>query len=128
MESFLSSNPNEVITIFIEDYVRTPNGLTNLFHAAGLSKYMFPVSNMPKYGEDWPTLATLVSQNYRLLVFTSDKTKEGSEGIAYNWRYVNENQCELSKKGHVDKREGMACLNWPTEARYLLTYMCDTFL
>ncbi|KAH7443063.1 hypothetical protein KP509_02G017500 [Ceratopteris richardii] len=92
IELFLASNPSEIITIFIEDYVTSANGLTKLFTAAGLKKYWFPVSSMPKDGGDWLTLTEMVSRNYRLLVFTSNITKESSEAIAYNWRYVNENQ------------------------------------
>lgn len=92
METFLTANPTEIITIFIEDYVTSAKGLTKLFTAAGLIKYWFPVSSMPKNGGDWPTLTEMVSKNYRLLVFTSNQAKEASEGIAYNWKYVNENQ------------------------------------
>ena len=95
IETFLATNPTEIITIFIEDYVRTPNGLTKLFSKSGLFKYWFPVSSMPKNGEDWPTVTDM--RNHRLLVFTSNRTKESSEGIAYNWKYVNENQCEYYK-------------------------------
>ncbi|XP_074297767.1 PI-PLC X domain-containing protein At5g67130-like [Silene latifolia] len=50
---------------------------------------------MPKNGGDWPTVDDMVQKNQRLLVFTSVKSKEASEGIAYNWNYVLENQCEL---------------------------------
>lgn len=92
METFLSANPSEIITIFIEDYVTSVNGLTQLFTAAGLMKYWFPVSSMPSNGSDWLTVTEMVSKNYRLLVFTSNRSKEASEGIAYNWKYVNENQ------------------------------------
>ncbi|KAK1300427.1 PI-PLC X domain-containing protein [Acorus calamus] len=92
IQSFLQSNPSEIITIFIEDYVSSPKGLTKVFNAAGLMKYWFPVTRMPKKGEDWPLLSDMISQNQRLLVFTSKPAKEASEGIAYNWRYVLENQ------------------------------------
>ncbi|KAJ8764252.1 hypothetical protein K2173_005992 [Erythroxylum novogranatense] len=92
IESFLASNPSEIVTIFIEDYVTSPRGLTKVFNAAGLSKYWFPVSNMPKSGEDWPTVDDMVQKNQRLVVFTSKSSKEASEGIAYNWRYVVENK------------------------------------
>lgn len=92
IEVFLSANPTEIVTIFIEDYVHTTNGLTKLFTAANLMKYWFPVANMPKNGEDWPTTTDMIANNHRLLVFTSISSKEASEGIAYNWRYVNENQ------------------------------------
>uniref|UniRef100_A0A0E0EGT0 Phosphatidylinositol-specific phospholipase C X domain-containing protein n=1 Tax=Oryza meridionalis TaxID=40149 RepID=A0A0E0EGT0_9ORYZ len=50
------------------------------------------VAKMPKSGGDWPLLKDMISQNERLLVFTSKKSKEASEGIAYEWSYVVENQ------------------------------------
>jgi len=93
MRSFLDSNPSEIITIFIEDYVKSSQGLTNVFKSSGLNKYMFPVSRMPKSGEDWPTVDDMVQKNQRLVVFTSKSAKEASEGIAYQWKYVVENQC-----------------------------------
>lgn len=92
MEAFLSANPTEIVTIIIEDYVHTSKGLTNLFTSAGLDKYWFPVSKMPKKGEDWPTVTDMVQQNHRLLVFTSVASKEAEEGIAYQWKYMLENE------------------------------------
>ncbi|KAK9678531.1 hypothetical protein RND81_11G217600 [Saponaria officinalis] len=92
IQSFLQANPTEIVTIFIEDYVTSPKGLTKIFNTAGLSKFMFPLSRMPKNGDDWPTVDDMVQKNQRLLVFSSVKSKESSEGIAYNWNYVVENQ------------------------------------
>ncbi|GAB2227332.1 hypothetical protein Droror1_Dr00009149 [Drosera rotundifolia] len=92
INTFMETNPTEIITIFIEDYVHSPKGLTKVFNASGLSKYWFPVSKMPKNGGDWPTVSDMVQQNQRLVVFTSIASKEASEGIAYQWRYVVENQ------------------------------------
>ncbi|KAK4563150.1 hypothetical protein RGQ29_005595 [Quercus rubra] len=92
IQSFLDANPSEIVTIFIEDYVTSPKGLTKVFDAAGLRKYWFPVSQMPQNGRDWPTVDAMVQKNQRLLVFTSKASKEASEGIAYEWRYVIENQ------------------------------------
>nr|GLL19458.1 PI-PLC X domain-containing protein At5g67130 [Ipomoea trifida]GMC57729.1 PI-PLC X domain-containing protein At5g67130 [Ipomoea batatas]GMC62800.1 PI-PLC X domain-containing protein At5g67130 [Ipomoea batatas]GME19270.1 PI-PLC X domain-containing protein At5g67130 [Ipomoea batatas] len=44
-----------------------PKGLTRVFGDAGLDKYWFPVSKMPKKGEeDWPTVNDMVEKNYRL--------------------------------------------------------------
>lgn len=93
IQMFLQANPSEVITIFIEDYVTSPMGLTRVFNASGLMKYWFPVSRMPKNGENWPLLSDMITRNLRLLVFTSKSSKEASEQIAYEWRYVVENQC-----------------------------------
>lgn len=92
VEAFLGTYPTEIVTIIIEDYVHTPKGLTKLFTDAGLVEYWFPVSKMPKRGQDWPTVNDMVQQNHRLLVFTSDSSKEADEGIAYQWRYMVENE------------------------------------
>ncbi|XP_010269434.1 PREDICTED: PI-PLC X domain-containing protein At5g67130-like isoform X2 [Nelumbo nucifera] len=92
VQVFLEANPTEIVTIFIEDYVSSPQGLTKVFNAAGLRKYWFPVSRMPKNGADWPTVDDMVQQNQRLVVFTSKSNKEASEGIAYEWAYIVENQ------------------------------------
>jgi hypothetical protein len=94
IQAFLEANPSEIITIFIEDYVTSPRGLTKVFDAAGLRKYWYPVSRMPKNGGKWPTVDDMVQKNQRLVVFTSKSAKEASEGIAYEWRYIVENQCE----------------------------------
>lgn len=88
-------NPSEIVTVILEDYVETPNGLTTVFTNAGLMKYFFPLSKMPKNGEDWPLVSDMVAGNQRLLVFTSVKSKESSEGIAYQWNYMVENQCKF---------------------------------
>lgn len=92
---FLEANPSDIVTVIIEDYVRSPNGLTKVFDAAGLRKFWFPVSRMPKNGGEWPTVDDMVQRNQRLVVFTSKSAKEPSEGIAYEWRYLVENQCEF---------------------------------
>lgn len=94
IQVFLEANPSEIVTIIIEDYVTSPKGLTKVFNAAGLRKYWFPVSRMPKNGGDWPTVDDMVQKNQRLVVFTSKAAKEASEGIAYEWRYLVENQCK----------------------------------
>ncbi|KAL5713830.1 hypothetical protein ACHQM5_015872 [Ranunculus cassubicifolius] len=92
VEAFLSSNPSEIVTLILEDYVTSPNGLTNVFTAAGLMKYWFPVSKMPQNGQDWPLVSDMVANNQRLLVFTSKKAKQQTEGIAYQWNFMVENQ------------------------------------
>ncbi|CAH9053844.1 unnamed protein product [Cuscuta epithymum] len=92
INTFLGENPSEIITIFIEDYVTSPQGLKKVFNESGLSKYWFPVSQMPKNGGDWPTVDDMVNKNQRLVVFTSKRNKEATDGIAYEWTYVVENQ------------------------------------
>lgn len=101
IQAFLVANPSEIVTIFIEDYVTSPSGLSKVFDAAGLKTYMFPISRMPKDGKDWPTVDDMAKNNQRLVVFTSKSSKEASDGIAYEWNYVVENQCESSLKQRI---------------------------
>lgn len=95
IQVFLHKNPTEIVTIFIEDYVVTPQGLTRVFNASGLNHYLFPLSQMPKNGEDWPTVHDMVMKNQRLVVFSSQSSKEASEMVAFEWNYVVESQCEF---------------------------------
>ncbi|XP_004304210.1 PREDICTED: PI-PLC X domain-containing protein At5g67130 [Fragaria vesca subsp. vesca] len=124
IQAFLSANPGEIVTLILEDYVEAPNGLTNVFKAAGLMKYWFPVSNMPKSGQDWPLVSDMVAKNQRLLVFTSKQEKEQSEGIAYQWNYMVENQYgnDGMKAGSCSNRGESSPLNDKTKSLVLVNY------
>ncbi|XP_010912030.1 PI-PLC X domain-containing protein At5g67130 isoform X2 [Elaeis guineensis] len=124
IDTFLEANPSEVITIFIEDYVTSPQGLTKVFNASGLMKYWFPLSHMPNNGSDWPLLSDMIRQNQRLLVFTSKKSKEASEGIAYEWNYVVENQYgdEGMKAGSCPNRAESSPMNTTSKSLVLMNY------
>lgn len=125
---FLETNPSEIVTIFIEDYVTSPKGLTNVFDASGLREFWFPVSRMPKNGEDWPTVDDMIRQNQRLVVFTSKSAKEASEGIAYEWRYLVENQYGNGgmRAGSCPNRAESSAMNTKTKSLVLVNYFPDT--
>ncbi|RXI07144.1 hypothetical protein DVH24_026280 [Malus domestica] len=124
VETFLSQNPTEIVTIIIEDYVKTPKGLTTLFTNAGLDKYWFPVAKMPRKGEDWPTVTEMVQENHRLLVFTSDASKEAQEGVAYQWKYMVENEAGDPgvKPGSCPKRKESKPLNSKSASLFFQNY------
>ncbi|XP_027347347.1 PI-PLC X domain-containing protein At5g67130-like [Abrus precatorius] len=127
IQVFLDANPSEIVTIFIEDYVTSPKGLTKVFDAAGLRKYWFPVSRMPKNGGDWPHVDDMVKKNQRLLVFTSKSSKEASEGIAYEWRYLVENQYGNGgmKAGSCPNRAESPAMNTTSRSLVLVNYFRD---
>ncbi|KAE9595269.1 putative PLC-like phosphodiesterase, TIM beta/alpha-barrel domain-containing protein [Lupinus albus] len=124
IETFLLANPSEIVTIILEDYVHVPNGLTKVFTDAGLKKYWFPLSRMPKNGEDWPLVSDMVAKNQRLVVFTSIKSKEESEGIAYQWKYMVENQYGDGgmKSGSCPNRGESPPLNDTSKSLVLVNY------
>ncbi|KAL6956502.1 hypothetical protein U1Q18_035027 [Sarracenia purpurea var. burkii] len=127
IQVFLEANPSEIITIMIEDYVTSPKGLTKVFDAAGLRKFWFPVSQMPKNGENWPTVDDMVQRNQRLVVFTSKSSKEASEGIAYEWRYLVENQYGNGgmKNGSCPNRAESSPMSTKTRSLVLVNYFPD---
>lgn len=127
VQVFLDANPSEIITIFIEDYVTSPQGLTKVFNASGLTKFWFPVSSMPKNGENWPVIDDMINKNQRLVVFTSKSAKEASEGIAYQWRYVVENQYGDSGMiaGSCPNRAESSPVNTSTRSLFLQNYFPD---
>ncbi|KAL3616130.1 hypothetical protein CASFOL_040020 [Castilleja foliolosa] len=124
IQGFLETNPTEIVSFFIEDYVRSPQGLTRVFNASGLSPYLFPISRMPRNGEDWPTVDEMVRRNQRLVVFTSRSSKEGSEGIAYEWNYVVENQYgnDGMIPGACPSRSESSPMNTTTRSLVLMNY------
>ncbi|CAO2817302.1 unnamed protein product [Amaranthus hypochondriacus] len=124
IEAFLGSNPKEIVTLILEDYVEAPKGLTKVFTKAGLMKYWFPISRMPKQGQDWPLVSDMVAKNQRLIVFTSKRSKQISEGIAYQWDYMVENQYGDSgmKEGSCTNRGESSFLNDTTKSLVLVNY------
>ncbi|CAA0807522.1 PLC-like phosphodiesterases superfamily protein [Striga hermonthica] len=128
VQQFLESYPSEIVTIIIEDYVASPNGLTKVFNASGLRKFWFPVSRMPKNGGEWPTVDDMVRQNQRLVVFTSKASKESSEGIAYEWKYLVENQYGNGGMvaGSCPNRAESLAMNETSRSLVLMNYFPDT--
>ncbi|CAM8882122.1 unnamed protein product [Rhodiola kirilowii] len=124
IEAFLSANPSEIVTLILEDYVTSPNGLTNVFKATGLMKYWFPLSKMPRHGGDWPLVKDMIAANHRLVVFTSKKSKEQSEGIAYQWNFMVENQYGDGglHSGECPQRKESAPLNDKTKSLVLINH------
>ncbi|KAM0905365.1 hypothetical protein ACQ4PT_017426 [Festuca glaucescens] len=123
IQTFLAANPSEVITVFLEDYT-VAGSLPKVFNASGLMKYWFPVANMPKSGGNWPLLKDMISQNERLIVFTSKKAKEASEGIPFEWSYVVESQYgnEGMVEGTCPNRAESPAMNSKSQSLVLMNF------
>ncbi|XP_037475036.1 PI-PLC X domain-containing protein At5g67130-like [Triticum dicoccoides] len=124
IEAFLVMNPSAVVTLILEDHVKSHRGLSKLFIKTGLTKYWFPVSRMPRNGEDWPRVSDMIKLNQRLLVFTSNPFKESSEGIAYQWNYMVENMYgDVGMNSRVCRnRSESAVLSDRTKSLVLVNY------
>ncbi|KAI0507778.1 hypothetical protein KFK09_013906 [Dendrobium nobile] len=125
IQAFLEANYSEVITIFIHDHVESPGGLNKVFRSAGLMKYWFPVSRMPNNDGDWPLLSDMISKNQRLIVFTSNSTKEASEGIAYQQRYVEQYKDQGERPFFCSTRAEPSPLNGTSRSLVLMEYFSE---
>lgn len=128
MRSFLDANPSEIITIFIEDYVRAPAALTKVFQASGINRYMFPVGRLPKNGSDWPVVDDMILNNQRFIAFSSRSSKEAAEGIPFTWKYVVENQYgdEGMQLGSCPNRNESPPMNTKSRSLVLMNFFHST--
>ena len=78
LKSFLTQEPDNVITIIFESYV-AHEALTEAFQKAGL------VHEIWDYDEVWPTLSTMIAQKKRLVVLSDKQPTEPALGIHYVW-------------------------------------------
>ncbi|KAF5936581.1 hypothetical protein HYC85_024087, partial [Camellia sinensis] len=124
VKEFLTSNPSEIITLILEDRVEAPKGLAKLFDVVGLTQYLFPLSKMPQHGRGWPSVEHMVVNNQRLVVFTSAKSKQESEGIAYQWNFMIEYKygSEGLQIGSSTKHEGSLKLDNTSKSLVLVNY------
>jgi hypothetical protein len=72
--TFLDANPDEIVTIIFECYVKAED-VEGAFEQAKLLRF----AHTQKQGEPWPTVAEMRKANKRLVVFTD------RDGGAYPW-------------------------------------------
>ena len=82
--TFLRDNPNDVVTLILEDYAPAAD-IMKSFRAAGLDKQM--VRHNP--GEGWPTLAQMKKRGTRLVVF-SQHQGGAAPGLLDAFKEMNE--------------------------------------
>lgn len=90
IKDFMEENPYEIITIFLENYVKDENLIDQDFEEAGLSSMILKPDDWdPDLIGSWPTLQWMQDNNKRLVIFNS----LGRSRYAYNeWEQVIENQ------------------------------------
>ncbi|KAJ1955161.1 hypothetical protein EC988_002038 [Linderina pennispora] len=92
-KTFMDANPNEVITIFIEnDDNFSANQIGAQFTSAGLDSMAYAPSNSTA----WPTLESMISSNKRLVVFTDVRTDTTAvPWLLYDKDYVVQTSFEV---------------------------------
>ncbi len=122
IKQFLDTNNDEIITIFLENYVKDKLLLDKEVKATGLDEYILTAADWnPDLHDGWPTISWMKKHNRRLLIFNS----LGETIYTFNqWEYVAENQWGTLNKNKASK-ERKESSRWRAKTRYL--YLVNYF-
>ncbi|MCK5686418.1 hypothetical protein KAJ27_19945 [bacterium] len=146
IKSFLIRNPHQIITIILEDYVKSGAMFTKVYQSTGLKKYIYTDRHyyyeLDKKGKKlkrddkgklvrkkepgWNTIGEMIKLNKRLVIFV-DSISE-SEYQFKQWRFMVENQYgTLSRQKASEERSSSvtAGKSYKKRGLLLLNYFND---
>ncbi|MFD3511398.1 hypothetical protein, partial [Nocardia sp. NPDC058666] len=105
---FLAAHPQEVVTVFLEDYVGADQLQQSLGRVRGLQDMVFRPDAWGVRQHGWPKVADLVTAGKRLLIF-SDRSDREHLGVMYDKSWTVSNFWSLGDLGN-----DLACVSrWP---------------
>ena len=87
INTFLDKNPQEVITLILEDHTRNLNAIAELLKTSQLDKYV----HVQDINKPWPTLGEMVTNKKRLVVFfhgDQDLPYKKHPALHYIWDFA----------------------------------------
>ncbi|WP_406132598.1 PI-PLC domain-containing protein [Streptomyces zaomyceticus] len=96
---FLAANPQEVATIFLEDYVSAQQLGSSLGRVRGLDQLLFRPDAWNVRQQGWPRMTDLVGSGKRLLIF-SDAPDREHLGVMYDKAWTVSNFWSLGDLGN----------------------------
>jgi chitinase len=93
------ANRNEIVSIFLEDYVAAHDLKAVLDATAGLNDLLFRADAFGVKQNGWPKVSDVIGQNKRLLMF-SDRGDRESFGVMAGHDYTVENYWSLGGSGN----------------------------
>ncbi len=122
IRSFLKAHDKEIVTIFLENYVRDTQTLDNAFLEAQLeTSILSPADWNPVEKNGWPSIEWMQKQNKRLIIFNP---KEQTAYTYNQWQHVVENQWGAIYPMRACK-ERSESKKWRSHPRYL--YCVNSF-
>lgn len=112
---FLNRNPNEFVTVFLEDYVSAEVLRSELARVNGLANVLFRPDQAGVRANGWPTLNTLRATNKRLMIFTDhgrsgDSPQRDAFGVMYQPEWTVENYWSMGS--------GLGTSDWSCYSRW----------
>ncbi|MFD6912053.1 PI-PLC domain-containing protein [Streptomyces virginiae] len=96
---FLATHPQEVVTVFLEDYVGADQLQASLGRVNGLQNMLFRADEWGVRQHGWPKMADLVTSGKRLLIF-SDRSDREQLGVMYDRSWTVSNFWSLGDLGN----------------------------
>ncbi|MFG2486182.1 PI-PLC domain-containing protein [Streptomyces virginiae] len=96
---FLATHPQEVVTVFLEDYVGADQLQASLGRVNGLQNMLFRADEWGVRQHGWPKVADLVTSGKRLLIF-SDRSDREHLGVMYDRSWTVSNFWSLGDLGN----------------------------
>ncbi|MFE7547520.1 PI-PLC domain-containing protein [Streptomyces gardneri] len=96
---FLAANPQEVVTIFLEDYVSAQQLGNSLGRVRGLDQLLFRPDAWNVRRQGWPRMTDLVGSGKRLLIFSDEPDREHL-GVMYDKAWTVSNFWSLGDLGN----------------------------
>ncbi|MFF7178168.1 PI-PLC domain-containing protein [Streptomyces sp. NPDC008121] len=105
---FLNAHPQEVVSLFLEDYVSADRLGRSLEKVRGLSPLLFKPDEWNVRQQGWPKMTDLVASGKRLLIFSSEGDREHL-GVMYDRSWTVSNFWSLGDLGN-----DVSCVTrWP---------------
>ncbi|MFE1437328.1 PI-PLC domain-containing protein [Streptomyces sp. NPDC058739] len=96
---FLASHPQEVVSVFLEDYVSADQLRQSLSRVRGLQEMLLRPDDWGVRQNGWPKVADLVTSGKRLLIF-SDRPDREHLGVMYDRSWTVSNFWSLGDLGN----------------------------
>ncbi|WP_447003483.1 PI-PLC domain-containing protein [Saccharothrix isguenensis] len=112
---FLNRNPDEFVTVFLEDYASAGVLRSELSRVDGLANVLFRPDQAGVRTNGWPTLNTLRANGKRLMIFTDrgragDSPQRDTFGVMY--------QSEWTVENHWSMGSGLGASDWSCHSRW----------
>ncbi|MFI1728322.1 phospholipase [Streptomyces acidicola] len=115
---FLKQNPNEFVTVFLEDYVDPGVLRSELARVNGLSDVLYRPDQTGVRQNGWPRMADLIAANDRLLILTDhSRSADQSAGLTRDTFGVMY-QREWSVENYWSMGSGVGSSDWSCYSRW----------
>ncbi len=84
-KTFIDENPNEVITLILEDY-SSVSELSDVLFASGIIEYLYEYNE----GYGWPTLQEMIDLDKRIVFFSDSEFQNSPSWFHFLWEHAVE--------------------------------------